>query len=107
MASINGRRINPTTSTRALKPRSNDGMVLATRAHAKAPTFLDLFCGCGGFTLGMLRSGFRCLAAIDVDPTAIATLQSNLVANHDNKHPRAENVLERDLQRFAPDELAA
>ena len=33
-----------------------------------APTFLDLFCGCGGFTLGMLRSGMRCLAAIDRDP---------------------------------------
>jgi hypothetical protein len=29
----------------------------------KAQTFLDLFCGCGGFTLGMIRSGLRCLAA--------------------------------------------
>jgi DNA (cytosine-5)-methyltransferase 1 len=31
-----------------------------------ALTFLDLFCGCGGFTLGMQRAGLHCLAAIDV-----------------------------------------
>jgi DNA (cytosine-5)-methyltransferase 1 len=30
-----------------------------------APTFIDLFCGCGGFSLGMVRAGLRCLAAID------------------------------------------
>ena len=28
----------------------------------RSPTFLDLFCGCGGFTLGMQRAGFDCLA---------------------------------------------
>jgi site-specific DNA-cytosine methylase len=27
-------------------------------------TCLDLFCGCGGFSLGMERAGFQCLAAI-------------------------------------------
>ena len=43
----------------------------------KAQTFLDLFCGCGGFTLGMIRSGMRCLAALDVDPAAVATLRDN------------------------------
>lgn len=29
-------------------------------------TCLDLFCGCGGFSLGMERAGFRTLAAVDV-----------------------------------------
>ncbi len=29
------------------------------------PTCIDLFCGCGGFTLGMQRAGFNVLAAID------------------------------------------
>ena len=28
-------------------------------------TCLDLFCGCGGFRLGMQRAGFSVLAAID------------------------------------------
>lgn len=43
-----------------------------------APTFIDLFSGCGGFTLGMLRAGFDCLAAIDFNAEAVATLKSNL-----------------------------
>ena len=107
MARINGRRKNPTKSARAQNARSNGATVSGTRVHVTAPTFLDLFCGCGGFTLGMLQSGFRCLAAIDVDPTAIATLKTNLVANHGQEHPPPENVLERDLQRFAAHELAA
>lgn len=42
------------------------------------PTFLDLFCGCGGFTLGLQRAGFRCLAAIDFNPEAIQVFRENL-----------------------------
>lgn len=61
-------------------------------------TCLDLFCGCGGFTLGMERAGFRVLAAIDSNPQAIATLHQNL--------PRLPLVLERDLTQFPPAELA-
>jgi tRNA/tmRNA/rRNA uracil-C5-methylase (TrmA/RlmC/RlmD family) len=37
----------------------------AKEAESPLP-FIDLFCGCGGFTLGMLRAGFRCLAAVDL-----------------------------------------
>jgi DNA (cytosine-5)-methyltransferase 1 len=69
-------------------------------------TFIDLFCGCGGFTLGMLRAGFRCLAAIDFNPQAVATLKANLV---DRRRPGFEppaHALERDLTRFVPAELA-
>lgn len=61
-------------------------------------SFIDLFCGCGGFTLGMLRSGFRCLAAVDFDPHAVETLHSNL--------PEVEHVLQRDMTEFSPEELA-
>lgn len=71
------------------------------------PTFIDLFCGCGGFVLGMLRAGFRCLAAIDFNPEAVATLKANLV---DTPRPGLEppfHALERDLTRFAPGEMAA
>jgi DNA (cytosine-5)-methyltransferase 1 len=43
-----------------------------------APTFIDLFSGCGGFTLAMLRAGFECLAAVDFNKKAVATLRANL-----------------------------
>lgn len=70
-------------------------------------TCLDLFCGCGGFTLGMQRAGFHVLAAIDSNPEAIATLRANLV---ERRHPDllpVAHALERDLTRFHPEELAA
>jgi DNA (cytosine-5)-methyltransferase 1 len=62
-------------------------------------TFIDLFCGCGGFTLGLERAGLRCLAAVDFNAEAVDTLRRN--------RPSVKYVLERDLTQFAPDELAA
>jgi DNA (cytosine-5)-methyltransferase 1 len=61
-------------------------------------SFIDLFCGCGGFTMGMLRAGFECLAAVDFDEHAVETLKANL--------PGLQNVLKRDLTRFRPKDLA-
>jgi len=70
-------------------------VTLVTRLDA--PTFIDLFCGCGGFTLGMQRAGFRCLAAIDFNTDAVTTLRQNL--------PDIPNVLVRDLTTFLPEDL--
>ena len=47
---------------------------------AVRPTFIDLFCGCGGFTLGLQRAGFDCHAAVDFNAEAVATLRANLQA---------------------------
>ncbi len=41
-------------------------------------TFVDLFCGAGGTSLGFQQSGFRCVSAIDSDETAVRTCQLNL-----------------------------
>lgn len=71
------------------------------------PTFIDLFCGCGGFTLGMLRAGFDCLAAVDFNKQAVATLKANLA---DKTHPGfspVRHALQRDLTQYPPAELAA
>lgn len=60
-------------------------------------TCIDLFCGCGGFSLGLERAGFRCLAAIDFNAEAIQTFRANF--------PSVPHVLQRDLTSFPPEEL--
>jgi DNA (cytosine-5)-methyltransferase 1 len=62
-------------------------------------TFLDLFCGCGGFSLGLERAGFKGLAAIDFNPEAIEVFKSNFV--------NIPHVLEKDLTAFSPADLEA
>jgi DNA (cytosine-5)-methyltransferase 1 len=69
----------------------------------KRPTFIDLFSGCGGFTLGMLRAGFQCLAAIDNDKAATDTLRDNLVPQDDL--PPVKNVMRADLTKLSPRHL--
>ncbi len=63
-----------------------------------AGTFIDLFCGCGGFSLGMMRAGFQCLAAIDFNVQAVETLRSNL--------SDIPYVLNEDLTSYSPRKLA-
>jgi DNA (cytosine-5)-methyltransferase 1 len=62
-------------------------------------TFIDLFCGCGGFSLGMERAGFQCLAAIDFNEEAIQTFKANF--------SKKTLVLCKDLTKFPPAKLAA
>src|SRR5437879_1068812 len=62
-------------------------------------TYLDLFCGCGGFSLGMQRAGFKCLAAIDNNEEAIVTLKANFTKD--------TLAFRRDLTTFTPAKLAA
>ena len=64
----------------------------------KKPTFIDLFCGCGGFSLGMESAGFDCVAALDFNPEAIAVFRANFT--------RVPHALDRDLTKFPPAELA-
>ena len=62
-------------------------------------TSIDLFCGCGGFTLGLKQAGLTTLAGIDFAPDAIAVFRANF--------PEVPLVLERDLTAFPPEDLAA
>jgi DNA (cytosine-5)-methyltransferase 1 len=62
-------------------------------------TFIDLFCGCGGFSLGMERAGFECLAAIDNNAEAIKVYAKNF--------PQVSSVLNKDLEKFSPSDLQA
>ncbi len=61
-------------------------------------TFIDLFCGCGGFSLGMTRAGLRCLAAIDFNREAMTVFRANF--------PQVPLALEKDLTKFPPTKLS-
>ncbi|MDQ5821646.1 MAG: DNA cytosine methyltransferase [Actinomycetota bacterium] len=54
-------------------------------------TFIDLFSGCGGLTLGLQQAGWNCLLAVDHWKDAIATHRHNL------RDHAAENVDIHDL----------
>jgi len=41
------------------------------------PSAIDLFCGCGGISVGLERAGFRVLAGIDIEKKYIASFQHN------------------------------
>lgn len=45
----------------------------------KQPTFIDLFAGCGGLSLGLMLAGWQGLFAVERDPDAFATLRENLL----------------------------
>ena len=61
-------------------------------------TAIDLFSGCGGLTLGLKRAGFRVLAAIEIERTAVETYRQN--------HSEVI-VKKRNIKRIAAYELLA
>jgi DNA (cytosine-5)-methyltransferase 1 len=44
-----------------------------------APTFIDLFAGCGGLSFGLLQAGWRGICAIEKTKDAFETLKANLI----------------------------
>lgn len=50
-----------------------------------APTFIDLFSGAGGLTLGLEEAGWNCLGALDSWDDAVATYRQNI-----STHPAHE-----------------
>ncbi len=60
-------------------------------------TFLDLFCGCGGFSEGLEQAGLKCLAGVDHNAHAIETFKQN--------HSTDTIALVRDMTSFQPEEL--
>jgi DNA (cytosine-5)-methyltransferase 1 len=48
------------------------------------PTYIDLFAGCGGLSLGLHQSGWKGLFAIEKSPDAFKTLKHNLIDNRNH-----------------------
>ena len=59
-------------------------------------TAIDLFCGCGGLSLGLRRAGFEVVGAIDNDPISTSTYEMN----HKRTH-----VIRDDIQSIKPSTL--
>lgn len=57
---------------------------------------IDLFCGCGGLSLGLRQAGFKIAAALDVDPLATATYAQN--------HKRTR-LIKDDIKKVKPTRL--
>lgn len=66
--------------------------------NASSPVFIDLFAGCGGLSLGMMRAGWKGLFAIEKDAHAFETLRTNLI-------DRPTSGDEHHLRYFWPDWL--
>ena len=49
--------------------------------HGRSPTFVDVFAGCGGLSLGLMRAGWSGLFAVEKDAFAFATLEANFLQN--------------------------
>jgi DNA (cytosine-5)-methyltransferase 1 len=54
------------------------------RARWRHPTFVDLFAGCGGLSLGLMMSGWKGLFAIERNMDAFKTLSHNLIDSAKN-----------------------
>src|SRR5438132_326993 len=51
--------------------------------ETNAPTFIDVFAGVGGLSLGLMKAGWKGLFAIEKSPMAFQTLQYNLIDKGD------------------------
>lgn len=61
-------------------------------------TFVDLFCGAGGMTQGLLQAGFRPVASVEINPIASAT--------HTKNFPDCHHLCE-DINNLNPQKLLA
>ncbi len=50
-----------------------------TDRRLKSKTFIDLFAGCGGISLGLMQAGWKGLFAVEKDKFAFQTLEFNLI----------------------------
>lgn len=60
---------------------------------AAQPTAIDLFCGCGGLSLGLVSAGFRVEAAVEINEKAQETYRLN--------HPSVK-LYPSDIRRLSP-----
>ena len=69
--------------------------------------FVDLFCGAGGFTIGLERAGWLPLLGVDINPHAAATHRLNFPhAAHETADLGDEEIRQRLANQFSGQEIA-
>jgi len=61
------------------------------------PTFIDLFAGAGGISLGLINSGWKGIFAIEKNKMAFETLRFNLIDKHNYNWPEWLPIAEHDI----------
>lgn len=79
---------------------------------SQRPKAVDLFCGCGGFSLGFIEAGYEVVAGVDNDTAAAITYTVNLgtypLQFHfgcDEDRKRLEKALSKEFRRHDHDQL--
>src|SRR5690242_6829015 len=72
------------------------------KRNTAKPTFVDLFAGCGGFSLGLKLAGWRGIFAAERSPMAFASLAANFLSD-----AARERGINFDWPRFLPQEPIA
>lgn len=67
-------------------------------------SFVDLFAGCGGMSLGFAYAGFNLLGGVEFDPTAIRTHAKNFFRDAD-KATLERHATPHDITQFPPDQF--
>jgi DNA (cytosine-5)-methyltransferase 1 len=70
------------------------------RKRYAGPIAIDLFCGAGGFSLGVMQAGFQVVASLDNDPAAMHTYLHNLGSYPVNIHFASEADQQRAERYF-------
>jgi DNA (cytosine-5)-methyltransferase 1 len=70
------------------------------------PTYIDLFAGCGGLSLGLHNAGWKGLFAIEKSPDAFKTLKHNLIENKNHFDwpkwlPKSNHEINRVLEEYS------
>lgn len=71
---------------------------------------LDLFCGCGGLSLGFKQAGFEIILGVDYEPTALRTYSENLktrVLQADLSDKQVLKSLRRNFSSNQPEVIVA
>lgn len=60
------------------------------------PTYIDLFCGAGGFSLGFNKAGFENIFSVDIEKNFCKTYKANF---------RNHNLIEKDISKLTDCEI--